>query len=66
MEYQGARDAKLVAKSIRENWPMTPEKRRVAIEFLKQVVAEPSTRPKTREGVERVLNSVTDDWVVSK
>ena len=45
MTFNSPSDSRLAAKAIREGWQMAPEHRTAAIEHLRQVVADPKTRP---------------------
>ncbi len=49
MEFNGHHDTRLAAKALREGWPMKPEDRQAAIDHLRKVAADPSTKQRERE-----------------
>lgn len=58
MKFSGAPDARLVARSLKEGWPMTPANKREAISFLEEFLSDSSIRPTIRSQIERALGSV--------
>lgn len=61
MEYKRSSELRMIARAIREDWPMSAEKRREAIEQLQDAVANPTTRENTRHAIASVLASVLQD-----
>ena len=63
MEHKRPGELRMIARAVRENWPMSAEKCREAIEHLLAAIADPTTRPKTRDAVARVLSTAMPDTV---
>lgn len=58
MTFNSPSDSRVAAKALRENWPMAPEQRQAAIEHLRAVIADPSTRPQLLGVARKALASV--------
>jgi hypothetical protein len=43
----GTRDVRLLAMALREQWPMSPEKRAVAVKRLEEVISNPASKPRS-------------------
>lgn len=66
MEHKLPSELRLIARAVRENWPMSALKRREAIEQLRAAVADPTTRRKTRDAVARALSSALHNATAEK
>lgn len=55
MTFSTTADARLAAKALRENWPMSPADRQAAIEHLRAVAVDPKTRPQLLAIAQRAL-----------
>lgn len=58
MTFSSPSDSRLAARAVKENWPMPPEQRAAAIEHLRQVVDDPTTRPQLMRIAKTALATV--------
>jgi hypothetical protein len=59
MTFSSPSDSRLAARALREGWPLEPADRAAAIEHLRQVVADPKTRPQLKSIATNALATVS-------
>jgi len=55
----GTRDVRLLAMALREQWPMSAEKREIAVKRLEEVVSNPASKPRAFQIALKALISLS-------